>query len=92
MKQEEKKKRRERERGRKKKQKAKLQRKREKKEKRKISSEPIDAANVVQYTEQLKISRTTAFKVGTSGEEQVKTIRLCYQLLIKLVNLCPLYL
>lgn len=91
MKQEEKKKRRERER-KKKKQKAKLQRKREKKEKRKISSEPIDAANVVQYTEQLKISRTTAFKVGTSGEEQVKTIRLCYQLLIKLVNLCPLYL
>lgn len=91
MKQEEKKKRRERER-KKKKQKAKFQRKREKKEKRKISSEPIDAANVVQYTEQLKISRTTAFKVGTSGEEQVKTIRLCYQLLIKLVNLCPLYL
>lgn len=65
------------------------------KKERKISSEPIDVANVVQTlcnTQQLKISRTTAFKVETSDEEQVKTIRLCHQLLIKLVHLCSLYL
>lgn len=45
-------------------------------EKSKISSEPIDVANVVQMlcnTQRLKISRTTAFKVETSDEEQVKT-------------------
>lgn len=64
------------ERGRKE-QKAKLQRKWKKgKKKTKISSELIDVANVVQMlcnTQRLKISRTTAFKVETSDEEQVKT-------------------